>query len=359
MKLGLCTGLIAGLIAIAAPPATAAPVTVNLRIEGPSKTLFEGPVTTDARPFHFSGDIDHECGEPAVTRGAVVTAASDAAPFTTKGTWFDAFGSPSFSEIAGENVDFNGATNRYLVEYLNGTPSQVGSCDETVAPGDSVLYAYGTGSEPLLALGGPEKVKPGERATLTVTAGRTAVAGATVDGAQTGADGTVTVGPLTRGDHVYKAIKDGSIRSNAVHVCATDGGDGACGSPTTGPMLAPAARDRTPPTARLTGFKDHAVLLRGPRELRGTFSDAAVVKLRLTKRLGKRCWYFSGRSERFVGTRCGRGAYFKIGDRADWSYLLPSRLTRGRYVLDAIAIDAAGNRTPLARGTTRVVFTVR
>jgi len=28
-------------------------------------------------------------------------------------------------------------------------------------------------------------------------------------------------------------------------------------------------------------------------------------------------------------------------------------------VLDAIAIDGAGNRTPLARGTTRVVFTVR
>ena len=98
---------------------------------------------------------------------------------------------------------------------------------------------------------------------------------------------------------------------------------------------------------------------RGPRELRGKFSDAAVVKLRLTKRLGKRCWYFSGRSERFVGTHCGKGAYFGIGARADWSYLLPSRLTRGRYVLDAIAIDAAGNRTPLARGTTRVVFTVR
>jgi hypothetical protein len=63
--------------------------------------------------------------------------------------------------------------------------------------------------------------------------------------------------------------------------------------------------------------------------------------------------------ERFRRTRCGTGAYFAIGDRADWSYLLPERLTRGRYVLDAIAIDGAGNRTPLARGATRVVFTVR
>jgi len=357
MKLGLCSGLIAGLICTS--PALAAPVTINLRIEGPTKTLFEGPVTTDARPFHFTGDVDHECGEPAVTRGAVVTAASDAAPFTTKGTWFDAFGSPSFSEIAGENVAFDGATNRYLVEYLNGTASQLGSCDETVAPGDSILYAYGTGSEPLLVLGGPGKVKPGERATLSVTSARTAVAGATVDGLQTGADGTVTVGPLTRGDHVYKATKDGSIRSNAVHVCATDGGDGACGSAIAAPLVPAAAPDKTPPTARLAGLTDHAVLARGPRELRGAFSDAAVVKLRLTKRLGKRCWYFSGGKERFVGTRCGKGAYFKIGDTAAWSYLLPARLARGRYVLDAIAIDAAGNRTPLARGTTRVVFTVR
>ena len=55
----------------------------------------------------------------------------------------------------------------------------------------------------------------------------------------------------------------------------------------------------------------------------------------------------------------GAGAYFAIGDRAEWSYLLPARLGEGRYVLDAIAVDGAGNRTPLARGTTRVVFTVR
>jgi hypothetical protein len=121
--------------------------------------------------------------------------------------------------------------------------------------------------------------------------------------------------------------------------------------------------DRTPPAARLAGFTDHQVFTRGPRELRGSFaadpSGIKAVKLRLTKRVGKRCWYFSGRSEAFRGTRCGRGTYFTIGDRAEWSYLLPARLGPGRYVLDAVAIDGAGNRTPLARGSTRVVFTVR
>ena len=84
-----------------------------------------------------------------------------------------------------------------------------------------------------------------------------------------------------------------------------------------------------------------------------------MVKLRLTKRDHGKCWYFSGKSERFRGTRCGRGPYFAIGDRADWSYLLPAQLGPGRYVLDAVAIDGAGNRTPLQRGSTRVVFTVR
>ena len=51
--------------------------------------------------------------------------------------------------------------------------------------------------------------------------------------------------------------------------------------------------------------------------------------------------------------------YFAIGDRPDWSYLLPARLGQGRYVLDVIAIDKAGNRDRLARGRSRVVFFVR
>ena len=74
--------------------------------------------------------------------------------------------------------------------------------------------------------------------------------------------------------------------------------------------------------------------------------------------------YFLARSspglhQRFRNSRCGRRVNFKIGDRADWSYLLPKRLGKGRYVLDAIAVDKAGNRDTLARGRNRVVFFVR
>jgi hypothetical protein len=374
MKLSLSAGLVAGLIALSAAPAMAAPVTVSLRIEGPTRTLFEGPVTTDVRPFHFSGGADHQCdgtvfggaaAAPSVTRGAVLTAAEDAG-LSVAGEWDDAYG-PSFTAIGGESVGWDGVS-RYLVEYLNSRVSPLGSCGDVVKSGDQVLYAFAVGNEPLLALSGPAQIKPGETATLKVTdaASGAPVAGAAVAGAQTGADGTVVVGPFSDrgGMHAFKAEKAGAIRSNAVQACVTDGADGACGSvsnPSRPSVLG--GPDRTPPTASLAGLKDHVVLSKGPRELRGRFgadpSGIKVVKLRLTKRVGKKCWYFSGRSERFRGARCGKGAYFAIGDKADWSYLLPSRLGKGRYVLDAVAIDKAGNRTPLARGTTRVVFTVR
>jgi hypothetical protein len=364
MKLNLSAGLVAGLIALTPAPALAAPVTVTLRIEGPTRTLFEGPVTTDARPFHFSDGVDHDCGGTTAMTGAAVTAATDAG-LQTAGTWFNGLG-PSFATIGGENVAYDAGTNKFLVEYLNGS-QDLGSCSSPIANGDQVLYAYGTGSEQLLGLSGPARVAPGAGATLKVTdlATGAPVAGATVGGQTSAADGTVTVPGLARGDNAFKASKDGAIRSNAVDVCATNGSDGACG--TTAPVSCACVtsilpRDMAPPAAKLAGIADHQAFKTGPRQLGGSFSDAsaiATVKLRLTKRLGKRCWYFSGKHETFRRTRCGTGAYFAIGSKADWSYLLPSRLTKGRYVLDAVAIDAAGNRTPLARGTTRVVFTVR
>ena len=52
---------------------------------------------------------------------------------------------------------------------------------------------------------------------------------------------------------------------------------------------------------------------------------------------------FDGGSERFERHRCGGSRSFRIGDRADWSYLLPKRLPKGRYTIRVVAIDNAGN----------------
>lgn len=355
MKLGLCTGLIAGLICTS--PALAAP-TVTVRVEGANGTLLE-------RTTVILGSTQ--------VNGCDGDTASAAIEAATHGNW----DRQRFTQtILGETHDFSNSD--YWAEWLNtgnGYKAGGGICNDHLNEGAEVLMlADHSGPAPtfpptVLPLdleGVPGTAVSGSSVVVTVVeyqsatlspgeGTRTPVAGATVSGGvapvTTGADGKATLTLPAPGIVTLKARKspDAPSAGKLVAVTATQNAVPTVAAPP----------DKTPPTARLAGLTDHAVLARGPRELRGTFSDAAVVKLRLTKRLGKRCWYFSGRSERFVATHCGRAAYFKIGDKADWSYLLPSRLTRGRYVLDAIAIDGAGNRTPLARGTTRVVFTVR
>ena len=363
MKLTVIAGTVAGLLAVSSP-AYAAPVTVDLRIEGATRTLFEGPVTTDTAPFVASDGL-HECGT-GPTRGAVISTAAQAGAFAMQASWNATYSSPTFETIAGDSVGFDGATGRYLAEFKNGVSAEVGSCADPVSAGDKVLFAYSSFGDLVLDLSGPARAKPGETVTVKVTDGKDPVPGASVGGKQTGPDGTVTLAWPEKGDHDLKASKDGAIRSNRLRVCVTDGADGACGTTRPTPIGATnpaAAPDRTAPAASLTGLRDKQVFTTGPRELKGSFaadpSGIKTVKLRLAKRSGGKCWYFSGKMETFRRTKCGTEKYFAIGDKADWSYLLPARLGMGRYVLDAIAIDGAGNRTPLARGTTRVVFTVR
>jgi len=361
-------GLVAGLTLLMSASAGAEPVTVQLRIEGASQTLFEGPVTTDVRTFRFTDDAtEHRCDGtadensgtspvPVPTRGAAIAAASLGTPFGTSGDWFSSLGSPSFSVIAGESVAYDPGTNRFLGEYKNAQFASVGSCADPVASGDDVLFAYGDGSEQLLKLTGPATAKPGETATVKVAdaSSGAAVAGAAVGGGVTGADGTSALGPLSqRGNQDFKAAKSGAIRSNRLRVCVSDGHDGACG--TTGPGgTAPAARDTVAPAA-VIALRSGSTFSRrrAPRLLRGSVAPDAsgvrVVKLRLTRRDGGRCSYFSGRSERWRETSCGRSFWFGIGAEADWSYLLPARLPRGSYVLDAKAVDGAFNRGAPAR----------
>jgi hypothetical protein len=60
-----------------------------------------------------------------------------------------------------------------------------------------------------------------------------------------------------------------------------------------------------------------------------------------------------------MSARCGEGSFFNVSSDGVFSYLLPSALAPGRYVLDIEAADVAGNHTTLARGTSRTVFYVR
>jgi hypothetical protein len=99
-----------------------------------------------------------------------------------------------------------------------------------------------------------------------------------------------------------------------------------------------------------------------PRVLAGTVqahTTIASVSLKLRREYKSRCYAYDGIREEFGPDRCGAGSYFKVSTEPSFSYLLPARLAPGRYVLDIEATDAAGNRTSLARGTSRTVFYVR
>jgi hypothetical protein len=88
-------------------------------------------------------------------------------------------------------------------------------------------------------------------------------------------------------------------------------------------------------------------------------SAVVSVSLELRREYRGRCSAYDGTRERFVHARCGHGRFFKVASGGSYSYLLPAALAPGRYVLDVLATDAAGNRTAPARGSSRIVFYVR
>jgi hypothetical protein len=361
MKLRLA-GLISGLLLLSPASALAGP-SVTVRVEGQTHTLLERTRVTlpDAAP-----PVD---GCDRYTPAAAIEEA-------THGNWDrQAF----VSTILGESHTF--ANNDYWAEWLdtgNGYKYGAGICAASLKDGDEVLMLVDvSGSNfaptvlPLAVEGVPAAVQTGTPVTVTVvdyvsatgTPGegdRRPVDGATVTAggatATTDAQGHATLTLAQPGDVVVKATKAPDAPSAGEHVTVTD-------APPAPP--APPARDDTAPVARIAAVREqqHFARGKGPRTLAGTVADTgsgiAQVKLGLSWSRDGHCRIYSPTKERFRGAKCGRRTYFKVGDATDWSYLLPERLKRGRYVLDAVAIDKAGNRTPLARGTSRVVFFVR
>ena len=168
---------------------------------------------------------------------------------------------------------------------------------------------------------------------------------------------------------MLRATRPGNVASDAatISVIAPAAASVAAPPPPPPPVF---VRDSKAPAANIVGIAEGRRFGRGfgPRELRVRVdadpSGLLIVKLRLTRIDRGRCSYFSGKRERFIVTGRGRcsasdGLWFGVGDRQETSYLLPSRLPRGRYVLDVNAIDKAYNRDDARRrGGNRIVFHV-
>jgi hypothetical protein len=371
MKIGSKPGLAAGLavvaLAVAAPAALAGP-TVKVRVEGAGGTLLERKTVTlpDTPP--------PVAGCPAGTAAAAIEEG-------TQGNWDRA----SFTQtILGETHDFSNSD--FWAEWIDrGSGYQFGNgvCADVLNSGDEVLmlvdqppYGEGSMAEVPLELHGANAVR-GQAVSMLVTGAvitgfdstgaaiveHRPIQGATVAGggasAVTGADGRASLTFDQTGPVTLKASKADTVTSGATAIQVVAPGEPVPPSGGSG-----AAPDRLAPLATLLGIADHQIFAKGkgPRTLKASVSDTSgltAVKLRLTRRSGGRCFYFSGKRQELERTRCGRAFFFKVGDSPDVSYLLPERLGPGRYVLDIAAVDRAGNRSALARGSTRVVFTVR
>ena len=206
--------------------------------------------------------------------------------------------------------------------------------------------------------------------------------GASVTGgaapATTDSNGNATVTFGTPGEVTLSASGTNAVRDEA-QVCVHNGADGTCGTTSGGPGTGPGggpSKSGTGPGTQVLSFGPNAIVAkvssvrngarysrrRAPRVLAGTIAaHTAVTSVSLELRRSYRghCSFYDAARARFVGARCGKGHSFPVSSSASFSYLLPKRLGPGRYVLDISALDAGGDRTTPALGSSRLVFRVR
>jgi hypothetical protein len=226
-------------LAVAAPAAFAVPVTVNLRVEGPSQTVFDGPVTTDGHNVTTAAGGTHHCdgtndnAEPVP--GPVPTAALDDAAklagFTIDGPYGN-FGIDDFflERVADQQIDPNSA---YWALFINHQFSDKGGCQKRIFAGQDVLWAGIPFSVSIpLKLEGPSAVMTGQPAHVRVTDGSNGSlqAGASVRGTSTGPDGRAALVFPEEGIYRLKAEKPDTIRSNSIVLCVDPPGAAECTS---------------------------------------------------------------------------------------------------------------------------------
>jgi hypothetical protein len=374
------------LVALPATAGAAGPATVTVRVEGPSETLLlPKPVTTTTEAVIKDGKSEDSCTGTSAAGALQLATAGD-----WNGQWFSGLGY-TVETIDGQSFPFT--QPYYWSFWLDDKPATTGICGAELSTGDSVLFFPECFSETIgvcptppnpLGIEAPASVEQDSPVTVNVTSYANSTGtpspavGATVTGASanvtTEAKGHATVTFSTTGTAVLRASASGSVRAETL-VCVHKGNDGTCGTqsepgltgsqgpaggtPNVAPYKGPYAL-----VPHLNGLIDGHVYAHGhaPRVLSGSVlghTTVSSISLTLRREYRHRCYAFDGVSARFVRDRCGTGRPFNVSSNGLFSYLLPAALAPGRYVLDIQATDAVGNRTTLARGTSRVVFYVR
>jgi len=228
LVLALVLALIAPAALATQAVAASTPVMVNVRVEGATTTIFEGPVVTDGHDVTTAAGGTHVCDgtnnnanpEPGPTATAALDDAARSGGFTFDGTFSSQFDDFFITRVGpDEQTD-----TAFIGIFLNFEPTPVGGCQQRVGSGDEVLFAYDAFIEgqpkPALALTGPNVATVGRPITVTVTDGGTGelIPGATVGGTTTGADGKATVTFEQPGIARLKSERSGAIRSNSLFI---------------------------------------------------------------------------------------------------------------------------------------------
>jgi hypothetical protein len=217
--------LVVALALLSSVSALNLPTLVNLRIEGSTSTIFEGPIITRGHNVSTPSGGNHHCDgtnnkenpSPGPTCTTALDDASELAHFLFDGTFssqFDDFFITSIGGVSQTSTQFWGI----LIDFEL-TP--VGGCQQEVKVNDNVLFAFDAfNANAFLKLTGPVTAHVNKPVVLTVKDGQTGdpVAGATVVGQTTDASGHVSVTFTHPGLEKLKATKTGAIRSNQINV---------------------------------------------------------------------------------------------------------------------------------------------
>ncbi|KAF8957466.1 hypothetical protein BDZ97DRAFT_1669955 [Flammula alnicola] len=206
------------------------PVVVNIRIEGASTTIFEGPVqtrghdvTTDsAGTRRADGTNGNENPFPGPTCTAALDDMANAHGFTWDGTYNSTLDDIMITTIGGETAAPN---STFWQLALNFTRADRGGGQLQIRNGDSVLWALvsTTVDKSPLKLKGPRSAVLNTAFTVTVINGenRQPISGATVSGSTTNNNGEATITLTTVGTHTLKAQHANHARSNELRVRVT------------------------------------------------------------------------------------------------------------------------------------------
>lgn len=232
MKLKHLTALVAAAIcflALTAGSALATPALVTVRVEGATRTIFEGPILVEGRTITTESGGTHKCNgtnDGAYPKSVPVPTAAlaDAAVlgrFTFNAEWYPEFEDYFVTRIA-ETTE---TSTEFWGTLVNYELIPVGGCEFALHNGDEVLFAFNAfDADHFLKLTGPLLSVAGHPITVKVTDGSTGepIAGALVGpvngtpGAETNTKGEATITFKRPGLESLKASKPGSIRSNGL-----------------------------------------------------------------------------------------------------------------------------------------------